>query len=194
MPRRGKSTQTDGKCGSKKTKKKGKCENTAGKGTDHVGYGRCKHHGGSSKKKAGGLYSTVTHEKYRVPYDSMLENKEVLASVDDEIAFLRICAMKSAAGAEALLDPDQRKKACELGLELGILDNYSDRIHALTEILERITRAIKRKVEIEQGIAIRLTPMQISNFIDTFKAIVTRHITDTKVIAAIGRDIAKAFG
>ena len=34
------------------------CKNIAGKGTDHVGQGKCKFHGGSSRRKHG-MYAAV---------------------------------------------------------------------------------------------------------------------------------------
>ena len=195
MARKGKPTQADGFCGAKTPKgKHHTCHNKAVYKTDHVGKGRCWKHGGLTPLKKGGIFSTVIHEQYQGVYQDMLGQKETLASVDEEIAFLRVCTMRIAAGAEALLDPKQREKAKAIGLELGILDSHASRTLALTEILERTTRAIKRKVDIEQGIAIRLTPAQITQFVETFKSIVTRHVMDTKAITAIGRALSTAFG
>ncbi|MDT7042681.1 hypothetical protein [Candidatus Nitronereus thalassa] len=180
------------KCGAKSKSTQQPCKNLAGFRTDHFGVGRCFMHGGKTPIKSG-IYSTVVQNQWHNIYQDMLDQKETLASINDEIAFLRVCAMQTASGAEALLDSDQRKKACELGLELGILDSYTDRIRVLTEILERITRAVKRKVEIEQGIAIRLTPAQLTQFIEAFKTVVTRHVTNMKVVTAIGRDLSTLF-
>jgi len=181
------------KCGATSKRTQQPCKNSAGFRTDHFGIGKCFMHGGKTPIKTG-LYSTVIQEQYRGRYHDMLSLKECLASVDDEIAFLRVCVMRLANGAEALLDPEQRKKAGLLGLELGILDSHAARTQALAEVLERITRAVERKVKIEQGIALRLTPAQLMQFVETFKTVVTRHVTDTKVITAIGRDLSTVFG
>lgn len=51
-------------CGAIRKKGAGICQNPAGKGTDHVGEGRCKFHGGASPRKHG-AYSGVTSVRLR---------------------------------------------------------------------------------------------------------------------------------
>lgn len=53
-------------CGAR-TRSGGKCKAQAGKGTDHLGHGRCKHHGGASHGAPAGNRNAVTHGLARRP-------------------------------------------------------------------------------------------------------------------------------
>jgi len=87
-------------CGSKKNNG---CRNVAGKGTDHLGYGRCKYHGGNNtgpKTKKGkakssqnarkhGFYSDALHDEEAELYNELLEKKDEILSLQHEITALR---------------------------------------------------------------------------------------------------------
>ena len=53
------------------------CRNAAGKGTDHVGQGRCKYHGGATPIKHG-AYSKVARHKLRHVMDEIARRSDVL--------------------------------------------------------------------------------------------------------------------
>lgn len=87
-------------CGAKR---KGKtCKHVAGYGTDHLGYGRCKYHGGKStgpKNEEGkskvsqnamkhGFYAKGLLEDEKQTYQELLKSED-LVSLKEEIAFLR---------------------------------------------------------------------------------------------------------
>lgn len=67
----------DGKCNARRTNGSGElCLNEAGKGTDHLGYGRCVWHGGK----------TVSHRKNGQMQRAMGEAGQLLAECADQVA------------------------------------------------------------------------------------------------------------
>lgn len=174
---KGKVAGEGGRCGAKLCNRNGTCRNQAGLRTAHLGIGRCYRHGGCSPIKTG-VYSQVMKEKrigeYHAFYDHQRSNAHTLRSLDDEIALLRVCAAY-------MMNSNEK-------FTFG-----PSKIERLASILEAITRAIKRKVDIELQRAIRLTPADTEKFVDILEAILTKHIGDTTVLAAIGRDLRTAF-
>lgn len=90
--RNGKTTPHDGQCGAK-TRAGTPCKQKAGWGTDHVGTGRCKLHGGKStgakdrnllaKKLKGNKNSVSTHEHESIVFDFLEEEeKELLNRIE----------------------------------------------------------------------------------------------------------------
>jgi hypothetical protein len=64
-------------CGALSRSTKQPCRNMAGKGTDHVGQGRCKYHGGATPIKHG-AYSKVARHKLRQLMDEITRRGDVL--------------------------------------------------------------------------------------------------------------------
>lgn len=83
------------KCGAK-TRAGGKCQYVAGHGTDHVGTGKCKLHGGASKGAPKGNKNAVKHGIYsRIFSDAELDQaKAMQGSVETELAIARLQLMK----------------------------------------------------------------------------------------------------
>ena len=77
------------KCGSK-TRSGGKCKQRAGWGTDHIGDGKCKLHGGKSPGAPiiHGRYSIKHREKLQAKVDQFLEDPQP-GSLLDELALER---------------------------------------------------------------------------------------------------------
>ncbi|MHB8125867.1 MAG: hypothetical protein ACYDEJ_09560 [Desulfitobacteriaceae bacterium] len=88
------------RCGGKNSKGTF-CKSVAGAGTDHTGYGRCKHCGGSStgpkteegKKRVGqnsrkhGLYARYLSTEEQAIYEDLLRKKDL--TLTEEISFLK---------------------------------------------------------------------------------------------------------
>lgn len=56
----------------------GYCKSTPGRGTDHVGEGRCKHHGGASTGAPEGNNNAATHGAYSKSFvEDFLTNEEI---------------------------------------------------------------------------------------------------------------------
>ena len=63
------------------------CQNIAGKGTDHVGEGRCRYHGGSTPIKHG-LYSKIPHARLSRRI-AEIANRSDLLQLNGELAMLK---------------------------------------------------------------------------------------------------------
>ncbi|MGD6879932.1 hypothetical protein [Bacillus infantis] len=89
------------RCGGKK-RRGGLCKSIAGYGTDHTGYGRCKHCGGKStgpktpegkalvgkgNARKHGLYAKHFNEKEKAIYEDLVNKKDF--SLTEELSFLR---------------------------------------------------------------------------------------------------------
>lgn len=75
------------RCGAQRKHGRGPCRNYAGKGTDHVGRGRCKYHGGATPIKHG-RYSTVSDQRLSELMDE-LEDDPVPLDVSRELILAR---------------------------------------------------------------------------------------------------------
>lgn len=79
------------KCGAK-TKKGDKCQHQAGQGTDHLGTGRCRLHGGASKGAPKGNKHAQKHGIYSKLFsdEEITAAKEMQGSVENELAIARL--------------------------------------------------------------------------------------------------------
>lgn len=79
------------KCGAK-TRKGDKCQNQAGQGTDHIGTGRCRLHGGASKGPPKGSRNALKHGIYSRLFSDADMNaaKEMQGSIETELAIARL--------------------------------------------------------------------------------------------------------
>ena len=176
MARKGKPTAPNGLCGAKRPGKDHFCRHRAGFRTGHLGYGRCYLHGGSSPVKLG-VYSRVVEEQaqHRLAVDPVLHLHG--DSLQDEIAFLRLCVIQAASGVPSANVPDDGTRA-----------------HMVAEILEKVGRTVKRKWEIDKMRSIILRPEDLHKFVELLGQIMRNHIGDPEVIIAIGKDLRRNFG
>lgn len=104
---------TDERCMGKRTKKEGEmsvfvgyCKAWPGRGTDHVGEGRCTNHGGSSTGAPKGNDNATTHGAFKEHFRSDLTGEEQ-AAIDDLVSHLTDInderAIAAEAAAEALM-------------------------------------------------------------------------------------------
>ena len=79
------------KCGAK-TRAGGKCQLQAGHGTDHIGTGRCRLHGGASNGAPKGNKNALKHGIYSKLFtDSEIdEAKQMQGSIENELAIARL--------------------------------------------------------------------------------------------------------
>ncbi len=79
------------KCGAK-TKKGDKCQHQAGQGTDHLGTGKCRLHGGASKGAPKGNKYAQKHGIYSklFSHEELTAANEMQGSVENELAIARL--------------------------------------------------------------------------------------------------------
>jgi hypothetical protein len=79
-------------CGARTKSKAGKCQRVAGWGTDHLGAGKCKLHGGASKGAPKGSQNALKHGVYSKLFTEaeMDAAKAMQGSVDSELAIARL--------------------------------------------------------------------------------------------------------
>lgn len=83
------------KCGAK-NRDGSKCQNPAGHGTDHVGSGKCRLHGGASNGAPKGNKNAVKHGIYSRLFseDELEEAKAMQGNVESELAIARLQLFK----------------------------------------------------------------------------------------------------
>lgn len=154
-------------CGARKGKgpNKGKlCQKPAGWGTDHLGTGRCKYHGGCSTgpRNGPGIYRTKLTPDLQQVYDQFAADPN-LKRLDDEVLLVKTLIVSA--------------------MDKGV--GPSD----LSELVDRLSRIIKRKVEIEEGLKVYVHVDQINFVVNQVVQVVERHVTDPTARANIARDL-----
>ncbi|MCH7605687.1 MAG: hypothetical protein IH962_00900, partial [Chloroflexi bacterium] len=119
-----------------------------------------------------GLYSTVFRERNVEWYESARNNQEILGTIDEEIAAMRACVLRFDQGVESLNIP-----------------NDGARAQILSEMLERVTRAVKRKTDIERRDALVLSPGEVGEFLTKLGMAIGKHVGDPAVVARIGAEL-----
>ena len=160
----------------KKDKEKpGYCGQTAGWGTTHVGYGRCKLHGGASPYKHG-LYSDVAKKRYTIKdFIEIAKNDPETFHISTQMS-LQMGLLSERVEAIA-------KRQREGGDEDKAL--LRDEWEALLKISDKLTKTFERKARVEQSerknIPIEVLDIVINGVIATIE----RFIPDEKLRAQI---------
>src|SRR3990167_9158749 len=125
-------------CGAK-TRSGGPCRQRAGWGTDHVGAGRCKLHGGSNPIKHG-IYSTVLRGPHRERMEHLTD-----APIDDpsdDIKFHQVLIIHA-------LEMWQRTQEDADGADLGGLTD-PEKGKLAQYLWERLEPAVERHIRVKQ--------------------------------------------
>lgn len=140
------------------------CRRPAGWGTDHPGSGRCKFHGGLSTgpKNGPGLYRTKLTPELQAIYDKFLTDPN-LKRLDEEVALVKSLIVQAM---ENKYQPGE-----------------------ITELVERLSRVVKRKVEIEEGLKLHVHVDQINFVVNQVVQVIERHVSDPALRAAIAGDL-----
>jgi len=151
-------------CGAR-TKRGTPCQLPAGWGTDHLGEGRCKLHGGKSTgpRNGPGIYRTRVKATYQEIYDTFRNDTDI-KKLDDEVALVKTLIVEA-------LDDEERQP------------------EDIIRLVERLSRITKRKVEIEEGLRVYVHLDQLTLVINQVVQVVERHVPDHETRAAIGRDL-----
>lgn len=164
------------RCGAKKKQGPGNCAQKAGWGTDHVGQGKCKLHGGATPRKHG-RYSKIQsvalrelieqHAADDKPLDILPELAACRALFQDFIERYDQWRDALIAWHESYLEDDTVAKPRQI---LDIADAYR-LLSEVTKIVERI-----EKIEAQNAVSRR----DLMRIMDEMGRYVERHVTDPK--------------
>lgn len=133
-----------GTCGAKSKRTGQPCKLRAGFGTDHVGTGRCKYHGGASQAKHG-LYSKVARGRVREVLRQLEDEPVNDAAEEIRLAMAQVFIVgeewQSCAEEGGSIDPDSGR------------DFNDSRWQSFMAALDRLIRAKQREAEREQAIS-----------------------------------------
>lgn len=170
-------------CNGKVHKQERYCHRPAGWGTDHVGRGRCKLHGGcSTGPKSGQLrYSDYVPSALADKYEEFaVEDSIDIKSLNNEIALLRSKVLyfeglnKSEVTEEkALTDPIARAN--------------NDKM--IVGLVESIRRLVETKSKVEEGTKAKVTVDVIMKMVDSIINIIDRRVSDLTLKKIIATDM-----
>ena len=136
-------------CGAKTKSRDGVCQLRAGWGTDHLGEGKCKLHGGASTGPPKGNKNARKHGAYEAVTRDQLseEEREIYDQVDDartldgELRILRFKLLR-------LLDPPQREIYDKELKEIIQLDvDEMSKVTGITRLADQIRRIVKQSAK-----------------------------------------------
>lgn len=142
-------------CGAKNRQLK-PCSNAAGKGTDHVGEGRCKYHGGRNQSP---LAKNFKHGRYAQLRHAELREKMVQLSQDTEVFDLRDEVLKLRSIAEILAERD-------------------DDLLATAKVIVDVSKVVERLHNIEVGRRYVISVENVATIIQAVQAVIFRHVPD----------------
>ncbi|HSR53819.1 MAG TPA: hypothetical protein VLV83_23580 [Acidobacteriota bacterium] len=166
-----------------RTRSGGRCKKSAGWGTEHVGQGRCRLHGGSTPIK-NGLYSTIKNERIRELMEEMKDAPWKGLEEDVRLcrALIRDFVERYEEYMEALVAWHESFHTGESAPKpKKVLD-----ISAAVPLVEKMSKVIERahKMETEGSISLTL----FAYLMEQMGVIVAKHVTDPDALAAIERD------
>jgi hypothetical protein len=146
-----------------KTRSGSQCNRPAGWGTQHVGIGRCKMHGGASPIKHG-LYSKYSVHKLAQAVQSLVNDPE-LVNLRQQIAFKQAL----------ILD-----RLNQLGTEMT-----QDDLRFLADLSEKVARDIERLNKIEHGEKYVLQVAEVQAVVQQITLIIHQEVSDEHVIERV---------
>lgn len=166
----------------------GRCKKQAGWGTDHVGEGRCRLHGGATPIKHG-RYSKVSRPRIRELLVELDKDPDPLNLVP-EAQLIRALAMDFAERYEDLVEAllawnlaEQRQAEEE---ERTPRPQRLPSLHELTGVVEAASRVVERILRHRKETAITLETF--NRVMRQMGVVVARHVTDAKALASIERE------
>lgn len=177
------------KCGARKTDGSGTCEQPAGFGTDHVGAGRCKFHGGATPCTAGGRYSKIKTRRLGAKIAEFEADPDPL-NLEPEAAAVRALVAGYLERFDELEDALLEWNAAEF--REAAEEKRKPRpkrvpeIHEAASLLEAVSRVVE-KIH-KQRISQAVTLDQVASWFQAFAAVVSKHVTDPDVLRTIERE------
>lgn len=143
------------KCGGKLHRRDGTCTQPAGWGTDHVGHGRCKLHGGSAPSgRAAGLTARALAELDRLDVEPATNPLEVLSQLAAEARALEQL-LRSQVAALASLTYETVSGAEQLRPLVSLWERWADRAAQFCAVMVKLNvddRIVAIAVRTAEGI------------------------------------------
>jgi hypothetical protein len=155
-------------CGAKGKRKLSPCTNKAGKGTDHLGSGRCKYHGGGSQSPLAKNWKHGMYSKIRTEHPALREKMEELALAHD-VFDLREEILRM----RAIID------------YMATSSNFDEVIRYTGDM----SKVIERLHNIEVGRRLVISIENVYPIIDNVILIINRHIPDATTRHLIAEDL-----
>lgn len=173
-------------CGAKKRQGPGCCSQVAGWGTDHVGEGRCKLHGGASRIKSG-RWSRIHRESLRGKVEAFRQTDADPLDLVDDLALIRALTVDylDRCQAEPLADLDPVDRANAQGPDARQQGLVLDAPTA-ARLIETGSRIAQRIHRIRKTGAI--TQRTFRRLQEEMARIVARHVQDRETLRAIGKE------
>lgn len=165
------------------------CMLNAGWGTDHVGVGFCRIHGGKGAPKTqSGRYSKYIKTQNLVKKHEEFMFDPQLLDLREEIAVLRSILVEILEVKESSQEIAQ-KKDIKIEAKLSAERTYNRSLGKIENIIEKIARIVETKNRIENGekhtIKIEVLHLVIVQVIGTIK----KYISDPEILKHIGHDL-----
>ena len=163
--------EPDTQCNGKIHRHERYCKKSAGWGTDHVGKGRCKLHGGCcTGPKSGNLrYSDFVPSALIEKYEEFSVEDDIdIKSLNDEIALIRA-----------------KIAIYESKNQSGRLDK---KIVAMVELIRRLAET---KQEVEEGKKSKMNVEIVITIVDKFIGLVDKYVTDIETKKQIAAELRR---
>jgi len=181
------------------------CKNLAGKGTDHLGQGCCKWHGGAGRPKIHGRRSKFVYPTVKEKVEEFLEDEE-LASTDYEIARLKamqheideqIEEFKPLTEAELskvnAIDKDLGKKIRHMNDMCGKYNAFSKQIESILATDKLVNKRVERIEKSQYAITLEELPVFIEQLYKVTGEILNEYIPNEILNAQAKNELAAGF-
>lgn len=213
---------TDKHCNGIRRGHTGYCTRPAGWGTDHLGTGRCKLHGGASLR--GAESATYKHGGSSRYYPQRLREKVQRAAMDPELtefrgdlSLLEARLQEVLEGVDAAGPAPSWQSAVDMARQMmslirsGKSDAARSRMNALVRlvldgaeessrwaevyaIIEKRGKVIERHQKRQRDMNLMIDAARVNVLMDRLSDAITRHVTDPGILRAIGRDFGNILG
>lgn len=144
------------------------CENKAGKGTDHLGEGRCKFHGGKNQTPLAKNWKHGKFAQIKTQHPALRAKMEEIAG-DHQVFELEQEILKMRGMIEIMLDQDDLLAAARMIVDLS--------------------KVVERLHNIQVGRRYVISIENVSIIIETVKDVIIRHVPDEYTRAKIATDL-----
>lgn len=188
------------KCNARLTKRDGYCKRAAGHGTDHLGVGRCKFHGGLAYGNPNHMHAK---DVYMMPLT--LEKREKLQSflkdatkLDNEVGLMKLSlqeAYQKFTVAEKEFDkfestplPDSEFELKNYERKRKILgDRVKERQEVVLRLFDKVTKATETNSKITHGKIYTLNITQVNELIINQMSIMKEFCSDCPKLATVAK-------